>query len=190
MQEFLLNLDILIFQFFNQTLSTPWLDRVTPIITDLAHQNWFRIAAPLLLAFAFIKKYKRDGLTYFVIFFLAISMSDFVGGKVKRLFERPRPFQVLEIGTIQKSDGGLNRSFYSNHASNMFTTASYLSSFFPGGKILFYLCAVIIGLTRMHVGVHYPSDVIIGAIAGILWGLLFAWLARKVVEKTREKKTL
>ncbi len=187
MQEFLWNLDVLIFKFFNQTLSTPWLDQVTPVLTDLAHHNWFRIAAPILMLTAFYKKFKKSGLTYFMVFFVALSVGDFVGGKVKRIFERPRPFQVTEIGTIKKSDGGLDRSFYSNHASNMFTSASYLSSFFPGGKIVFYTVATLIGLTRMHVGVHYPSDVIVGAIIGILWGLLFSYLARRLEEKMKNR---
>lgn len=187
MQDFLWNIDLAIYQFFNQTLSVHWLDQAMPILTDLHYQTWFKILAPLALIFFFYKKFKRAGITYFIFLILALSVGDFVGGKVKRMVERPRPFQVAETQTIKKSSGGENRSFYSNHASNMFTMAAYISIFFPLAKIGLYGAAIFIALSRLHVGVHYPSDILVGAMMGIMWGWLFSYLAQYIVRKNQNK---
>lgn len=190
MQDLLWNIDLALFKFFNQTPSLAWLDQITPIITDLHFHTWFNFVAPLILGFLFYKKFKRIGITYFLFLILAISMGDFVGGKVKKIVERPRPFQIAETQTIQKASGGENRSFYSNHASNMFTMAAYIAIFFPVARFGLYGLALIIALSRVHVGVHFPSDILFGAMMGIMWGWLFAYLVQRIVQKKLENPAL
>jgi undecaprenyl-diphosphatase len=187
MQNFLWTIDLTIFKFFNQTLSFEWLDKITPVLTDLDQAPWFKYVVPALLIFLFLKKFKRTGITYFLFLILSIATSDFVGGKVKKIFLRPRPFQVLETNAIQKSPAKEDRSFYSNHSSNMFTSASYLSAFFPAGKVALYSVAGVIALTRLHTGVHYPSDVTFGALMGLLWGFLFSYLAKYIIHLIYKK---
>lgn len=189
MQDFLWNIDLTIFKFINQTLSFDWLDQVTPVLTNLDRYPWFKIAFPLLILPFFIWKYKRTGITYFLFFLLSIATSDFVGGKIKKIVLRPRPFQVEETQTILKSDAAENRSFYSNHASNNFTMATYLTAFFPGGQVYFFVAASIIALTRVHVGVHYPSDIFFGGLMGLMWGFIFSRLIKSIITKLKEKTT-
>jgi undecaprenyl-diphosphatase len=187
MQDFIWNIDLTIFKFINQTLSFGWLDQITPILTDLDDIPGFKIAVPLLVFALFYKKFKRSGITYFLFLILALSTSDFVGGKIKKVFLRPRPFQVAETNAIQKASAGQNNSFYSNHSSNNFTAAVYLTAFFPAGQIAFFAVATTVALTRVHVGVHYPSDIIFGALVGILWGLLFIRLVKYLMIRFKEK---
>lgn len=187
MSDFLWNLDLTIYKFINQTLSFGWLDQTTPIITNLDHFDVVKFGLPLLVLFFFFKKFKRAGLTYFLFLALALSTSDFVGGKVKRVFARPRPFQVAETETIKKAEAGLNNSFYSNHSSNNFTAATYMTAFFPGGQVVFYTIATIVALTRPHVGVHYPSDIFVGALAGMLWGFIYSRLAQLLMARLSKK---
>jgi len=187
MSDLLWNLDLTIFKFINQTLSFGWLDQITPILTDLHHFQIIKFGLPVLILFFFYKKYKFDAKTYFLFFLLALAISDFTGGKAKKVFERPRPFQVEETGAIKKAEAGTNNSFYSNHASNNFTAAAYLTAFFPGGQIYFYAIAGIIALTRVHVGVHYPSDILVGALVGIFWGLIFSRFIKWFVARQKEK---
>lgn len=189
MQDFFWNLDVTIFRFINQTLSFDGLNQITPWLTDLSHFTWFKIAAPLILIFCFYKKFKRIGITYFLFFILSVSTSDFTGGKVKKIILRPRPFQVTETQAIQRAQAAEDRSFYSNHTSNMFTAASYLSVFFPAAQIALYTAAVVIAFTRVHVGVHYPSDVLFGAMMGVIWGLSFNWLVQKIVRKSKSVRS-
>lgn len=183
MLDFLRNLDLAVFKFINQTLSFAWLDQASPVLTNLDHYLWISILVPLVTFFFFVKKYKRTGITYFLFLVLALSASDFVGGKVKKIALRPRPFQVEENQTIQKAEASLNSSFYSNHSSNNFTAATYLTAFFPGGQIFFFIMASLVALTRVHVGVHYPSDILVGSLMGIIWGVIFSRLVKLIVSR-------
>lgn len=187
MSDFLWNLDLTLFKFINQTLSFSWLDQITPILTDLHHFTVIKFGLPLLVFFFFYKKYKFDAKTYFLFFMLALAVSDFTGGRMKDVFKRPRPFQAEETGAIQKAPAGTNNSFYSNHSSNNFTAATYLTAFFPGGQIYFFSMATLIALTRVHVGVHYPSDILMGAFIGIFWGFIFSRLIKWIIAKQKEK---
>jgi undecaprenyl-diphosphatase len=188
MLEIFWNLDLTIYKFINQTLSFNWLDQITPILTNLDNFLFLKIAAPLIVFFFFYKKYKRTGITYFLFLVLSLSTSDFVGGKVKKIFLRPRPFQIAETETILKAQAKENRSFYSNHASNNFTAATFLTAFFPAGQVYFYSVATLIALTRPHVGVHYPSDILAGALMGLLWGFIFSRMAKLLTAKIMAKK--
>lgn len=181
MIEWLSNLEKSILYWINQTTSNSTFDGLFPFYTDMHKLKWFIIPAVLLILFYYIKQYRRAGVTYFVFLLLTLSISDFTGKIVKDSFDRPRPFTVKESGIVQKSPAGEGHSFYSNHTSNMFAFATYSSAFFPGGKAVFFAFAVLTGYSRMYNGVHYPSDVLAGAIAGILIGWLISKLARKVV---------
>ncbi len=189
MLDLLWNLDLTVFKFINQTLSIDWLDQMTPFLTNLDDYLWMKIALPLLIFFFFFKKYKRTGITYFLFLILSVSMSDFIGGKIKKIVLRPRPFQVIETQTILKAQAKENRSFYSNHSSNNFTAATYLTAFFPGGQIYFFAIATTIALTRVHVGVHYPSDILAGALMGLIWGLIFSRLVKYIIAKKNENRS-
>lgn len=187
MLDLLRNLDLTFFKFINQTLSFGWLDQITPVLTDLHHYDAIKFGLPLLILFFLYRKYKFDAKSYFLFFLLSLAVSDFTGGKMKKVFERPRPFQVEETEAIQKAPAGTNNSFYSNHSSNNFTAATYLSAFFPGGQIYFYVVAALIALTRVHVGVHYPSDILAGALIGIFWGFIFSRLIKWLMARQKAK---
>jgi membrane-associated phospholipid phosphatase len=105
---------------------------------------------------------------------------------VKALTERSRPFAGLDdtnlIGWRERG-----KSFPSGHSAQVFFIASLLtSSLNPGtaGILLLYGLAVLIGFSRIYIGVHYPRDVLAGAIIGSAWGIVgtvmqpywFAWI--------------
>jgi undecaprenyl-diphosphatase len=68
---------------------------------------------------------------------------------------------------IQRKDAHGN-SFPSNHAINTFGSATILAAAFPGVSYIFYIFAAIVGYSRLYLGVHYPSDVIAGALLGVV----------------------
>jgi undecaprenyl-diphosphatase len=110
---------------------------------------------------------------------LALSFSDFAGGRIKHYYGRPRPANNPEIQAITRSDAG-HYSFYSNHTSNMFTFATYASQFFPAAKIALYILAAAVGYSRIYNGVHYPTDVFGGMVMGLMWGYLFSFLVKRL----------
>jgi len=95
---------------------------------------------------------------------LAIGMSDFIGMQLKIFFARPRPCQVF-LNIHQLSGCGESFSMPSNHAFNSATAALFLWIVFPSTRWVVGMLMVIVGLSRIFVGAHYPTDVLVG------WGL-------------------
>jgi membrane-associated phospholipid phosphatase len=102
---------------------------------------------------------------------------------MKRIIQRDRPF--ITYSFIIKRDAGGGYSFPSGHTSAAFCTATSLSLLFPKWYVIApsYLYASAVGYARMYQGVHYPTDVLAGAIvgAGCAW-LSFkaeAWMEKK-----------
>ena len=85
---------------------------------------------------------------------------------MKFTIDRDRPF--VTYPDIQKLTGAGSPSFPSGHTSEAFATATSLSLAFPKWYVIApsYLWASAAGYSRMHLGVHYPSDVLVGAIVG------------------------
>ncbi len=85
---------------------------------------------------------------------------------LKHAVNRPRPFETYP--DIQKLSDGGSASFPSGHSSDAFSTATSLSLAFPKWYVIApsFTYASLVGYTRMHLGVHYPSDVLAGAIIG------------------------
>ncbi|AZZ38063.1 hypothetical protein CIK05_15055 [Bdellovibrio sp. qaytius] len=182
MIEWLSNLEKSVLQWIYQNSNSSF-DGLFPFYTDIHKVNWFIIPAILLVIYYFIHRYKRAGVTYFLFLALSIGVSDFTGKVVKNNFPRMRPFTVAELNIKEKSPAGPTSSFYSNHTSNMVAFATYTGQFFPAARPLLFGLAFLTGYSRMYVGVHYPSDVLAGALMGMLIGWLFARLAKKIVYK-------
>jgi membrane-associated phospholipid phosphatase len=85
---------------------------------------------------------------------------------LKHAVNRARPFETYP--DIQKLSAGGSSSFPSGHTSDAFSTATSLSLAFPKWYVIApsYTYAALVGYSRMHLGVHYPSDVLAGAIVG------------------------
>lgn len=94
---------------------------------------------------------------------------------VKFLVHRSRPFIRLTQARII-GYRAVGRSFPSGHTSQAFFMAALLAQHFHSSVwvvFLLYASAVLVGITRMVVGAHYPRDVLAGAILGSVWGLLW-----------------
>ena len=102
----------------------------------------------------------------------------------KYTIKRPRPFETYPI--IEKEAEGGSPSFPSGHTSEAFALATSLSLTYPKWYIIApsFVWAGAVGYSRMDLGVHYPSDVLAGAILGT--GC--AWITFKVNQKLKPKK--
>ena len=127
-------------------------------------------------------KQKRDGL------YLASSM--FVNGAIvhglKLIIKRERPFVTNSL-IVKRTDGG-GYSMPSGHTASAFNTATALSLVYPKWYVIVpaYSWACLVAYGRMYQGVHYPSDVLVGAAIGA--GT--AWATRLVLNKYFENRKL
>lgn len=175
-------IDLYLFKKINQEWTTAWADHWLPILTDLHKTSWFFYVLPVLILLALGKRFKVHAITILVGLVLCLAVNDWAGGKVKRSIPRPRPFQSIQTtAAVQKSPASENTSFYSNHASNNFAAAVYLTFFMPVLSWLFFPIALLIGYSRIYNGVHYPSDVLVGALMGIIWGQAFSHFASRFI---------
>ena len=162
-------LDAWAFLFFNLWGPRPlWLDRVMLGFTQIGNG-----AAGLAVALIFFGTGDRL-LAYELV--LGILTLWLVVELMKALLHRGRPFIRL---TQTRVVGGRasGRSFPSGHTSQVFFMATLLVQHFHLGvwaAILLYGIALLVGITRLYVGAHYPRDVLAGAILGSAWGLLGA----------------
>jgi len=174
--EFLYSIDLAVFYFFNHTISTGFLDRFFSIITDV--NKWY-IAYVILVGIAFFKGGRRGKIAVIGLILLII-VTDQTGYRIlKEFFERVRPCNALtDAITPVGCAGGF--SFPSNHALNNFAAAVFLLRLFPAYKWIFLIVAILISISRVYLGVHYPSDVLGGALIGIAFGYLFSVAALKI----------
>lgn len=93
---------------------------------------------------------------------------------VKALVRRSRPFvRLTQTRIVGHRFNG--RSFPSGHTSQAFFMATLMAQHFHARVwlvALLYFIALLVGITRMYVGAHYPRDVLAGIILGSAWGLL------------------
>jgi undecaprenyl-diphosphatase len=124
--------------------------------------------------------YKKRGLAFIIAGAAFVGLNDFISHNVlKELVARPRPCHTLpDLQHITNCSNSY--SFPSNHASNLFTAATVTGLCFKKFAFIAYICALLVGYSRVYLGVHYPSDVLGGALWGIMMGTLGYLFYKKI----------
>lgn len=134
-------------------------------------------AAAIILFFVW-KKSLTHKLQLLFVSFVAITVSYLIIYFVfHRFWPRLRPFESL--GGVHKIIDTFGLSFPSEHATIFFLLATLVFWIRPKIGAWFFVAALLIALGRVLVGVHYPSDVLVGAIFGTIAGLLSVFLSKK-----------
>ncbi len=176
MADFLYSIDLSVLYFFNHTLSSGFLNKFFSIITNV--NNWY-IAYIILLGIAFFKGGKKGKLAVAGIILL-IAFSDQFGYRIlKEYFHRLRPCMALkDVITPLGCNGTF--SFPSNHALNNFAAATFFYKLYPSLKWPLFIAASLVAISRVYLGLHYPSDILGGAIIGAAFGYIFAVVVQKI----------
>jgi len=186
MLETLIELDQQLFLWLNG-LHADWLD---PIMLFITKRNpWFPLYA--LILFLVIRKLKWQSWSMMIAFALLITLADqAASGFFKPFFERLRPCHepaIQDMVHMVKGCGG-QYGFASSHASNTFALAFFLWFVYRNkyAKIMI-AWAVVVSYSRIYVGVHYPGDIIMGAILGILAAIVTYQLYKRIFPNHLEK---
>jgi undecaprenyl-diphosphatase len=170
----LLTKDKALFSMINGKWTCTLFDKIMPWVRT--SNNWIPLYI-VLLGFI-IYKWKQDAWRWIVLVLVNIGLTDQISSHIfKPLFHRLRPCADPELMSVSRllldhCSGGF--SFTSSHAANHFGMAVFmvmtLQPVLKNYRFLFLVWAATIAYAQVYVGVHYPLDILGGAIIGILVG--------------------
>ena len=184
--HWLQTLDTAVFRFFNDTLKNPVFDVLMPWLSGNI------LFVPLLVVGTIwlIWKQRRKGVLCFAMLAIVLPLGDSkVCRTLKLAIARPRPFVTLS--EVRQPPGVPPASPYasmpSSHAANWFAGAMIAWIYFRRSARVVVPLAVAVSISRVYNGVHYPSDILAGAILGAGYGAmavyvlenLWRWLGKK-----------
>ncbi|MBU3934484.1 phosphatase PAP2 family protein [Patescibacteria group bacterium] len=165
------NLDHRLFQLINQlAFKWEWLD-----ILGVFFAKYF-IYLMVAALFLFLLKSKKNWKMVFSAFVSALTARFIITGLIRLLRPRLRPFADNNINLL--IDRVNQQSFPSGHASFSFGLATIVYLYNKKAGIFFFAAAFLVSISRIFVGVHWPSDILAGALVGIFSG----WLINKLLK--------
>ena len=153
-------LDFALFQRL-RTPQLPLLDALMAGLSDIARGNAIWIALAILIGFLHRSRWPAVVQVLLAVG-LTVLITDYVA---KPFFNRARPFESYAESRVY-GYRPTTRTFPSGHASGAIAGAYALARLAPEGRTIFWVLAVLIAFSRVYLGVHYPSDVIVGALLG------------------------
>ena len=159
-----------------QSIRNPFLDTIMPLITFLGSGGivW-AVTALIMLCF---KKSRKTGIVIIVSLLLGLFLSTM---GLKNVIARERPYNTEgALLTVE--------NLLIGHAISSFSAATAILLYSKKSAIPAIILAALICFTRLYLYVHFPSDVICGALFGILLAFMSNFLVNKIWEKNNERK--
>jgi undecaprenyl-diphosphatase len=153
-----------------------YISTILPLASHSANGYYY----PLIPALLFLLD-PAKAMLFLITGLIAFAVELPVCTVMKYGIKRNRPFEIL--GTMYKRSSPPDRySLPSGHTSAAFVIAILLSYFYPVLMLPAVIWASLVGLSRIYLGVHYPTDVLAGMAVGILSGLSGIILVRHIFQ--------
>lgn len=186
----IIDFDVTLFYQINQIWTHPILDTLLPLFRNKV----FWTPLYLFLAALFLMNFKRKGLWIILSLVTTVVVSDFVSSKiVKPLVKRERPCNDVELQPYVRNlvNCGSGKSFTSSHATNHFAIAVFLATIFGRRRRWIWFVGIfwagLISYSQIYVGVHFPIDILGGAILGTIIALTIARFSRNFIDLDFDK---
>ena len=154
--------DIGMFYFVNKKLQNKILDVFMKYITELGST----VFAVCICLFLILLRLFSSNQKLWLLMSANMILGQFITQTAKRLFNRPRPWKSLGWARVVKSVS-CAYSFPSGHTCSAFSIALVLSSALPTISLVLFLLATLVGISRIYLGCHYPSDVLTGSMVSL-----------------------
>ena len=175
--------DMNILHAIHENLSGGFMDFIMPIITMFGEYGLFWIAISVVLII--IKKTRRCGVTA-----CGAILTSFIIGNIllKHIFARSRPCWLEPDYLTMLVAVPKDFSFPSGHSMISFTVATVLFLYNKKIGIPALVLAALIAFSRLYLFVHFPTDVLVGTLMGIGFGILAYFVVKKIADNIRRKK--
>ncbi len=186
LNQLAVSFDLPILDWIQANLKSGFLDFIMPIITLFGDAGIFWIACSVILLFT--KKYRKVGLGMgFALIMGLLVCNVTLKPLVKRI--RPYDFQLEHFGVEIKLlvDAMHDFSFPSGHTIASFEACTVLMLGDKKLGIPATLLAILIAFSRLYLYVHYPTDVIVSVVLGILFGIIGYYLAKNLTISRKGK---
>ena len=158
--------DLIIFYTVNDKIKSDISDKLIPYFTEFGSW-WFTTFACLLTILLGKEKTRSTGIEAAA----SLVAGNFLVQLLKKKINRERPYlAILNVNTFNKL--WKDHSFPSGHTAAAFEVAVSMSFGYPNLYLLFIGLATMVGVSRIYVGMHYPTDVLIGAALGSSMSIL------------------
>ncbi len=157
-----------------QTISNPFLDVFFELVTMLA-EDLFLIAVITFIAWNVDKQAGKK-----IVYTLFVSIC--VNGGVKDVIKRKRPFEISSDIAGERLETAPGYSFPSGHSQSYSTTVFSVAQWLKRRWFFIFaiVSALLVGFSRLYLGVHFPTDVIVGLLLGTGISFLFSFIHDKV----------
>lgn len=165
-----------------ENIRTEWLTPIVKGITYLGEAGWFWIALTALLLC--LPKTRKIGVCMALALIFDLISVNLI---FKNLFMRTRPYEVID-GLTRLVGEQSDFSFPSGHTAASFAASTVLLLRAPKKlSVPMFVIAILISLSRLYVGVHYPTDILGGAIIGALCALGAVITVEKIIKSKQQK---
>lgn len=176
--EWLIGLDGDILMFIQENIRNGILTPIFTAITTLGNGGILWVLLSLLLLIP--KRTRKAGVMSLLALLLSLLINNIT---LKNLVARIRPYETVE-GLVPLIPRPWDYSFPSGHTGSSFASAWVLYRRFPKRfGIPALILAALIGLSRLYLGVHFPTDVLFGVFSGIISGFLAELLVELAADK-------
>lgn len=180
-----MSIDMSILKFISEHMQNPFLDMLMPLVSDLGYGGAIWVIFTILLLIS--KKHRRTGVVLLLSILLGYIFCELV---LKNIFQRPRPFMAAPyLQLIVDKPGSF--SFPSGHTTIAFAFLGGILKTVKDLKVILPVAVLAFAITfsRMYLLVHYPTDILGGAVLG----LVCSYMAYKIyiiqeIKWLKEKK--